>query len=237
MPPKPAVRAATKPKPTAKPTRRPLQTLQTTSKTKPSKKKNPQPPLPPPQNAANAMIHLDILNGIIETELTFWMDYLKALPSHDFSTLTADSPSPQLLTQALIHILESLPLRHRALAAIYSDPDVEPVVLPGGCDELLRDLKRSVADVVEEVGMDHEKKLFSGKVFRQGVLALEAEVKVLEEARMEELKGLMGLVEMLRLVGDEGRLGNGELKVLIEAMDEAGLSGLVMTEGGLSDVE
>lgn len=50
----------------------------------------------------------------------------------------------------------------------------------------------------------------------------------LEEARMEELKGLMLMVEEMKLAAEKELVGDEALKILIEAMDEAGLSATVL---------
>jgi hypothetical protein len=199
--------------------RRPLQTLSSTVR-RPTPR--PPTPTPPPSNSPTALANLNTLNEIVVSELAFWMDYLKALPALDFSSLTANEASPETRTKALIYILETLPTRHQALASIYRSSAIAPVVLPGECSNLLASL-RSEESVKGIVGADHEKKLFTGKQFRPRVLALEEEVKKLEEERMQELKGLMQMVAMLRLLGNGGLLGDEEVELLAEAMNEAGL--------------
>ncbi len=56
----------------------------------------------------------------------------------------------------------------------------------------------------------------------------------LEEARMEELKGLLVMVEEMKLAAAEGLVGDDALKVLIEAMDEAGLSAAGLPDSSTS---
>ncbi|KAI5367864.1 hypothetical protein Slin15195_G029980 [Septoria linicola] len=187
---------------------------------------------------------LSILGEIISDELTHWMHHTSITSTFiTYATLTTDSisstvSSAKVKVQALRHILETLPLRYKALALSYSDPElIEPVVLSTELQALLESLQNQEDSIGEELKGRYDQKLFQSKKFRPNILNMEDEIRRLEEARMEELKGLMLMVEETKLAAEDGLVADEALKNLIEAMDEAGLSaaGLRSTRAASTD--
>lgn len=184
-------------------------------------------------NGATAVENLGHLGLIIEQELMYWMSYLSTLSKHrqHYATITEAAASPESRRKAMQHILETLPLRHKALASAYNDESIEDVELPPSCCALLEQLKDEAG--VLDLGEYYDYKLFKGKRFRQDVLAQEAEVGDLERARLEGLKGLMETFELLKILEGENMLQGDAVQLLVETMDASGLSAnsVVATEG------
>lgn len=119
-------------------------------------------------------------------------------------------------------MLETLPLRHKALASAYNDASIEDIELPPSCSALSEQLKDETG--LMDLGDYYDSKIFKGKRFRQDVLAQEAEVEELEKARLEVLKGLMETFELLKILEGEGMLQSEAVQLLVETMDASGLS-------------
>lgn len=177
----------------------------------------PVSPPPMPNSTLLAATDLSKLGLIIETELQSWLTHLSHLPQTTISTLTDNTL--QTKTSALIHILETLPCRHRALVHAYNQDQID---ISDTCSLLLEGLKNE-AETLDLSGF-YDHKLFRGKKFRQEAMAMEEEVRELEKGRLEELKELMGMFEELVILRDEGMLEERELRMLVEAMDDVGLS-------------
>jgi hypothetical protein len=171
-----------------------------------------------------AVQNLGRLGAIIEEELMYWMSYLSTLSKdhQQYEAITAEAATPSSRRQAMQHILETLPLRHKALASAYNDGSIEDVELPPSCSALLEQLKDEAG--VMDLGDYYDYKMFKGKRFRQDVLSHEAEVGELEQARLEVLKGLMATFEMLKILEGENMLQCDAVQCLVKTMDEAGLS-------------
>lgn len=154
----------------------------------------------------------------------FWMGYLNTLAkdTQRYETITAEAASPESRRKAMQHMLETLPLRHRALASAYNDESIEDLELPPACAALLEQLKDEAG--VVDLGDYYDYKLFKGVRFRRDVLAQETEVAELEQARLEVLKGLMETYELLKILEGENMLQCSEVQLLVESMDGAGLS-------------
>lgn len=127
---------------------------------------------------------LAILGEIISDELTHWMHHTSiASTSITYATLTTDSSSStvspaKVKVQALQHILETLPLRYKALALSYSDPEViEPVVLGTELQALLESLQGQEESIGEELEGRFDQKLFQSKKFRPNILNMEDEIR------------------------------------------------------------
>jgi hypothetical protein len=175
-------------------------------------------------NKAAAVENLGRLGAIIEDELMFWMGYLSTLAAdhQHYEAITAENISPESRRKSMQHMLDTLPLRHKALAIAYNHESIEDIELPPSCSALLERLKDEAGAV--DLGDFYDYKLFKGKRFRQDVLAQEAEVGELEQARLEVLKGLMELYETLKILEGEKALESGHVQRLVETMDDAGLS-------------
>lgn len=179
---------------------------------------------PAPTNAAAAVENLGRLGAIIDQELIYWMSYLSTLSKdhQHYETISAEAVSPQSRRKAMQHILETLPLRHKALASAYNDESIEDLELPAACTALLEQLKDEAGAV--DLGEYYDYKLFKGKRFRQDVLAQEAEVSELEQARLEVLKGLTKTYELLKILEADNMLQSNAVQLLVETMDASGLS-------------
>lgn len=183
-----------------------------------------QAPTPNPTNGAAAVENLGHLGEIIEQELIYWMRYLNTLSKdhQDYETISSATVSPESRRKAMQHILETLSLRYKALASAYNDESIEDLELPLACSALLEQLKDEAGML--DLGDYYDYKLFKGKQFRQNVLAQEAEVSELEQARLECLKGLMETYELLKILEGENMLQSDAVQLLVETMDASGLS-------------
>ncbi|EME47286.1 hypothetical protein DOTSEDRAFT_122450 [Dothistroma septosporum NZE10] len=188
-------------------------------------------------SATIAANNLEKLGTIIDEELKSWMVYLHSqntTPSYE--SLTADgNTDTNTKIKCLRHILGTLPTRHKALINAYNAAETEQVELADQCAVLLEQLK-----VASEVPCDesaapgddkkldlngyYDQKLFRGKKFRADIIAQDKEIGKLEVARLEELKELMTTFEELMIVREEGMLEFKQVQLLVEAMDDIGLS-------------
>ncbi|EME87053.1 uncharacterized protein MYCFIDRAFT_77171 [Pseudocercospora fijiensis CIRAD86] len=150
------------------------------------------------------------LENLIKSELEYWLSYLREVRSDEklsyteilntpddntTTTTTTTTTSAKTKIHALRHILETLPLRHKALASAYNTPP-------------------------EFQLSDHLTTLLETK---NEVVAMEKEVVELEDARLEELKGLLKVLEDVKVLIGEGYVGKEEVEGLVAAMDAVGL--------------
>ena len=153
-----------------------------------------------------------------------------------YESLTADGNTDvDMKIKCLRHILETLPNRHKALTNAYNAAETEQVELADQCAVLLEQLKvASEVPYGESVAASTDKrlgslgyydqKLFRGKKFRADISAQDKEIGKLEVARLEELKELMAMFEELVIVREQGVLELAQVQLLVEAMDDIGLS-------------
>ncbi|KXS96289.1 hypothetical protein AC578_3874 [Pseudocercospora eumusae] len=178
----------------------------------------PQPITPPPSNPPFDV--LTCLETLIKSELQYWLSYLRHVRSPDNPTSwseildSSSAPSPKI--PALRHILETLPLRYKALASAYRIPS-DGLRLSDQLAALLESLRDE--DAQGELEGWYEKTLVASKKVRKEVSGLEKEILELEDGRLEELKGCYKVLEDVK-VFDGGR---EEVVGLIAAMDAVGL--------------
>ncbi|CAK3802185.1 Hypothetical predicted protein [Lecanosticta acicola] len=187
--------------------------------------------------AASDLLHQE-LHPTLHTALQQWETYLATLtPLPAYSALTSTEITPRAKKAALLHLVDTLPARHREMVAAYKDKKVEVVIL-GETVEMLREGLKMMeegggGEKEMKLGGYYNHMLFKGVRFREEALMAEKEIRALEEARLGELKGFMGMYEELSVLEGEGRLGPDEVQLLVDAMDHAGLSaGSEAREGG-----
>ncbi|KAK4631702.1 hypothetical protein CLAFUW4_02513 [Fulvia fulva] len=178
--------------------------------------------------ATIAADNLEKLGSIIEEELKSWMIYLHSqsgAPSYEILT-SDDKTDAATKIKCLRHILETLPTRHKALINAYNAAETEQVELADQCAVLLEQLQvaaevppneSKAAGDEDNKKLDlqgyYDQKLFRGKKFKADIAA-----------RLEELKELMTMFEELMIVREEGVLELKQVQLLVEAMDDVGLS-------------
>lgn len=189
--------------------------------------------------ATIAADNLEKLGSIIEEELKSWMIYLHSqsgAPSYEILT-SDDKTDAATKIKCLRHILETLPTRHKALINAYNAAETEQVELADQCAVLLEQLQvaaevppneSKAAGDEDNKKLDlqgyYDQKLFRGKKFKADIVAQDKEIGKLEAARLEELKELMTMFEELMIVREEGVLELKQVQLLVEAMDDVGLS-------------
>ncbi|KAF7196827.1 hypothetical protein HII31_01745 [Pseudocercospora fuligena] len=165
------------------------------------------------------------IENLIKSELEYWISYLREVRSDDkpsYSEILNNSPndtSAKTKIQALRHILETLPLRHKALASAYNTAAEFEI------SDQLATLIESLKDEDTQVELEgwYEKTLVKSNKVKHEVLGLEKEIMELEDGRLEELKGLMGILADVRGMIGEGYVGKEEIERLVAAMDAVGL--------------
>ncbi|GIZ46534.1 hypothetical protein CKM354_000965800 [Cercospora kikuchii] len=189
----------------------------------------PTPPLTPSPNVEtstfSAETSLSMLDDIITSELSYWAHYMSAAATQtSYSEITSNETTTETKIAALRHVLETLPLRYQALATAYSDTHSESVEIPENLQTLLQNLAEDPTEV--ELEGWYDQKWLQRKKFRSDIMSMDGEVRRLEEARMQELKALMLMVEEMKLAAADGSVDDEALTHLIHAADEVGL-GLV----------
>ena len=159
----------------------------------------------------------------VDNSLAAWESYLETLTGQPtFESIVSDnSKDASTKIKALQHILETLPSRHATLAQAYCDTEIKFAELSDTCTNLLEELQKPASNLDLSAWF---KQVITGKKFISGIDAIEKDIGVEEQGRLQQLRRLKAVHVSLLAVLADGELGDKEVEVMLEAMEELGVS-------------
>ena len=174
-------------------------------------------------NNTNYITTLPRLGTTIDTALATWETYLQTLTEHPTYESIVSNTTKDIATKvkALQHVLDTLPARHKALVQSYSDTNLEPVELSNICANLLEELKNPRSGLELDAWFT---KTLATKKTTTGIAQLEKDIMDEEQGRLQELRRLKAIHMSLTSVLADGELGKKEVDMMLDAMEELGVS-------------
>lgn len=169
----------------------------------------------------NHLTLLPKLGSAIDATLQSWNAYIAAVsqwPTYE-NIITGDIKDKATKSQALKHLLETLPTRHTALVHSYNDPELGFVELSEVCARLVEELQSPDS----EVDLDKDFNKLAGTSFIKTVVSLERKIADEEQWRSQELNRLKASHTCLMTVREDGELEKGEVRALVDAMEAVGI--------------
>ncbi len=158
----------------------------------------------------------------IDASLATWTEYLGTLaeqPTYE-AIISKDIQDANARANALLHLLETLPTRHAALAISYDDSKLKFIELSVPCANLLGGSRKPELRV--ELDSWFTKTITSKKLVNS-ITQFERDVQTEERGRQQELRRLKAIHLALTKVCEDGELGENEVAELLDAMEEVGV--------------